>query len=274
MATAFLRPYRTGLVTDKQLRVGASPTVNWDHPMANGLIGAYLPGIAWHDLTGINGPLTNVNSVCIPAMTADGPSLSNSGATLDALDTAAGAMDSRISNWSVKLSYYVRWRQIASTGTSSGGTMFVQDASNSSVGFASSAGGTPSNLYCMFYTNFSRTAAGSGVSNAIHGVCCAMQPNGSASTAWVDGVQYLTTTTAGVSTCTQANTKLSICGFSDISVLAVYFWNRLLTITDAVWLENDPYGMFKTPAHDLKFIAQSSVIFAQNPDTLIPEWWY
>jgi len=239
--------------------------INRRHPMTNGLVGAYLPGVSRVDFTGMNGQLTYIDTggagaACtgVPAVTTEGPSMGNSASTRNALATnPAGTISSQIASWSSQISCYTRFRQIGSAGSSNGGLFFITDATHSAIGI--SAIGATSNLYSMYSGGFNSTGAeGAAVSLGVHGFCISMLGNTFTSTMWLDGAVYLTATNMLVSACTLASTYLSIGGFSDESILALYFWNRSLTQTDAMTLESDPYGIFTSRSDDWQGTRKSS----------------
>jgi len=245
----------------KQVPRPASLSINRTHPLADGLIGAYLPGISWVDYTGINKPflyvdVQNAGAACtgIPAVTQEGPVIGTAVNTGYGLCTAAGALSPRIVAWTPQISFYIRYRQIGVSTASANGMMFVRDAANtaSPIGFGPLTSSANSNLHCLYYGAFSTVGPGAAVSNGIHGVLASLKINPLTSNVWVDAASYLTSTGVSAGAGTQSTAALEIQAMPDTAMMAIYFWDHALTQQDAVLLESDPYGIFASPAFDLQ----------------------
>ncbi len=252
--------------------------VDWQHPLARGLIGAYLPGVTIHDITGINGPLVPVATKAAVKATPEGPSFGNSGTkNASSANTAVGTMDPRLYTGCTTLSSYARIFQSASTASSGQNWLFyLDDGTHSPAGFDAVLSTDASNLYAPFCGSFNSGGTNATVAvNAVHGLLCT-NTSGSSAQFYVDGVSA-TTATLTLTNATGSSTRIEMNGCSDASILAIYFWSRILTAAEAVSLEADPYGIFLPSISNFFPLSQGTLApnWIMNPDVIAPqEIWF
>jgi len=251
---------------------GGQLQIDWKSPLANGLIGAYLPGLCYGDFTSNNGQLTTVGAFGIPVATPEGHGIGVASTQAGtALTSTAGNLAAGVGKWVTNGSCFMRFQQVANTvGGASEPLLFVTDGGNVSFVIAEATGTGNTNVYAFAWGGFTFTANGAAVSNAMHDFTLTMQINPLTSTLWLDGVSYLTSTLASAPVNVLANSKIEVGGLKDNVITALYFYNKVLTVNDAIALHNDPYGIFQPLISSVFPLAGDPRYHIDQPEAMLP----
>lgn len=249
---AILRPFRNGLYIKRQVPNGAL-AIDWGHPLAQGLIGAFVPGVS----LGINfaGTIDLARRGTPPTYSANFSSSTQEGSAYYASLAGDGLAALAPASWLTQTqSFY--WRGVCSSSTSIG-LLGVQysDPEGAPYWFQGLTHG--GGVIRGEWNSGGGYTAGSGVSEepgVFRGYGVTFPGAGGNVLLYKDGVQQ-TTTAFGASAPTSSATSTIILNSStadngrDISSWCnvAYAWNRALSAAEMAWIDAEPYA-FLIPA--------------------------
>lgn len=234
------------------------PRINWSHPLAQGLIGCYVPG--WcgntiYNLVGIGGDLV-VQSGAAYANTQDGRALDSSASNSLAFVTAPPTMQPAVGSafWRGNLKAAVSVSNIDLMGltfTNSDTTPFdaftIGWSSGSQLFGSGNIGGAQANA-----TQAATVTTPSGMINV--GMTIAPSDN---TRLYVNGVQTATAAT-GAGTISYGTPQICLGGYAPVATrianaqsVVGYLWKRTLTAGEMLALHFAPYAFLIFPDDDL-----------------------
>jgi hypothetical protein len=224
-------------------------TIDWTHPMTQGLLGCWLPGLGVGDLCGNTPNFTYIGANTTIVYTPDGPGMGGTGTNqMYAVTTPAIVKV-------FKQGMTLFWRGnilLSPTGGSANFAGITYDNANTSPYLVIGVGANSSGVNWQW--NWNQAGAFNGPSGGplptgMHSTLMVVNYSNAQLTFYLDGIQNAQTTQTGTTAPSVTSTsEICISGLhadttrnTDVLSNIVAYWNRTLSAQEALSLHLDPY---------------------------------
>lgn len=223
--------------------------IDFSHPLANGLIGCYLPGISHGaNLVGAANHLDYDTAPQGESISLEGPAHIFNQANSGLLGAATGDFLTNPISW--------YWRGVTITANNTSADLCgVGNASGTSIA-TGSINHNGANLTAFWNhggTLASFTIGACPAAKTLFSAGCGFPGPGANVTAYLNGVQSGTPTAFGAGAATTSTPRVNIgtlnitkTRFSATDTILAYAWNRMLTADEHLYLHNNPYCFLRT----------------------------
>lgn len=251
-----LRPFRNLLNPPKYMVPMGAIGIDVSHPLANGLIGCWVPGSSQgRNLAGMSADLVPSSSL---DMTSDGPGLLSAGTSQD----YKAVMPAVFTNWTVGFSLFWRGVRLGNAIGAANGNfcgIFDGDGTGGAFQVAGIAFGNVGTLQVVTQGNSGGVFFQGNIKTCPTGMVTFMATFtiGGNAVLYQDGVSIDSVAFGASAPTNTGNNQFDIGGYPGIAARSLngctniaMAWNRPLTASDAIQMYLDPYGLLR-PAEDV-----------------------